>query len=120
MPPLPAIDCPPHVENLVWVYILQTSDGTFYLGQSCDVRERLRNHQLGLGSTHTADHREPRLVYAEGPVSLNDAVAREQQLKRWSRAKKDALIRGDFERLRALSRSREPSKLAHDRRGRMH
>jgi putative endonuclease len=67
--------------------------------------ERLRKHRYGLGSKFTSDHASPRLVYCEGPMSLDAAVRREAQLKRWSRAKKEALIAGDQARLRALARS---------------
>ena len=106
-----SIDSPPCVASLVWVYILETTDGSLYIGQSRDVRERLRKHRFGLGSKHTADHAGPRLVYVEGPLSLSDGVDRERQLKRWSRAKKEALIKGELARLRALSQSRESDKL---------
>jgi predicted GIY-YIG superfamily endonuclease len=93
--------------NRAWVYILQTSDRSLYIGQTNNLPERLRKHRLGLGSKHTHDHAQPRLVYWEGPISPTEAVHREAQLKRWSRAKKEALIRGDGPALRELSRSRE-------------
>jgi predicted GIY-YIG superfamily endonuclease len=89
------------------VYILQSADGTYYVGQSRDLRERVRKHRLGLGSKHTHDHVAPQLVYAEPLGDLTAAVQREAQLKRWSRAKKEALIRSDFDHLRKLSQSRE-------------
>jgi putative endonuclease len=103
----PSIECPVRTVHLVWVYILQTADGAFYVGQSRDVHERLRKHRLGLGSKHTADHREPRLVYVEGPLPLSAGIARERQLKRWSRAKKIALITGNQAALHRSSESRE-------------
>ena len=93
------------VVGRAWIYILQTASGAFYVGQSHDVVERLRKHRLGLGSKHTADHKCPILVYYEGPFELVDAVARERQLKGWSRPKKEALIRGDLASLHILSRS---------------
>jgi len=71
------------------------------------VAERLRKHGYGLGSKFTRDHAAPHLVFCEGPMSVEAAVTREAQLKRWSRAKKEALIRGDRLALRHLSRSRE-------------
>jgi putative endonuclease len=111
MPLFPSIDCPARVDNLVWVYLLQTADGSFYVGQSRDVRERFRKHGLSLGSKHTADHREPRFVYVEGPLPLNDGIARERQLKRWSRAKKIALITGDSTVLHRLRQSREARRI---------
>jgi predicted GIY-YIG superfamily endonuclease len=103
----PSIACPDRYPGLFWVYILQTADGTYYVGQTHDLRERLRKHRLGLGSKHTHDHGAPRLVYAEPLSDLTVAVQRERQLKGWTRAKKAALIHGDFDRLRQLSQSRD-------------
>lgn len=103
--------CPAPVPPLCWVYILQSADGALYIGQTNNLPERLRKHRLGLGSKHTHDHGRARLVYCEGPVPLIEAVQRERQLKRWSRAKKEALVVGDFTRLHALSQSRESAKL---------
>jgi putative endonuclease len=102
----PAIPCPVTVTGFAWVYILQSGDGSLYIGQTRDLRERLRKHRLGLGSKHTHDHGTPRLVFCEGPMALGDAVKREAQLKRWSRAKKDALIREEYSALKQLSQSR--------------
>ena len=52
---LSEVECPEPVEGLSFVYLLQTEDGTFYTGQSHNVRERLRKHRLGLASKHTHD-----------------------------------------------------------------
>jgi putative endonuclease len=90
--------------------MLQSADGALYVGQTVNVPERLRKHRFGLGSKHTSDHPEVRLVFVEGPMELTKAVAREAQLKRWLRAKKEALIRGDMTALRRLSRSRGATK----------
>ena len=113
----PAIPSSAPVPGLAWVYILQSADGSLYIGQTYNLQERLRKHRLGLGSKHTHDHEAPRLVYCEGPLESSRAIAREAQLKRWSRAKKEALVRGDRSELRRLSQSRDgPS--APGRRGR--
>jgi predicted GIY-YIG superfamily endonuclease len=101
------IVCPEPRSGIYWVYILQSADGTYYVGQTRDLFERLRKHRLGLGSKHTHDHIAPRLVYAEPRNNLISAVQRERQLKGWSRAKKAALIHGDAVVLRRPSRSRE-------------
>ena len=101
----PPIVAPNPVPGLTWVYILQSADGTYYVGQTRDLRERLHKHQLGLGSKHTHDHTAPRLIYVEPQNGLTSAIRRERQLKRWSRAKKAALIQGDLDHLRMLSRS---------------
>ena len=106
MPDLfPTVPCPAPISGLFWVYILQTADGSLYIGQTNNLPERLCKHRLGLGSKHTHDHGCARLVYCEGLVPLVQAVQRERQLKRWSRSKKEALIRGDLPALKKLSRS---------------
>jgi putative endonuclease len=111
MPSMPdlhqSIACPDPCPGMYGVYILQSADGTYYIGQSNNLPERLRKHRLGLGSKHTHDHEKPRLVYCEAQDSLTAAVRREHQHKRWSRLKKEALIRGDQDLLVKLSRSRD-------------
>jgi len=103
----PTIPYPESVPGFNWVYILQSTDRSLYVGHTCNVAERLRKHRYGLGAKFTSEHSAPRLVYREGPMPLNAAVAREAQLKRWSRAKKEALIQGNLIALRELSRSRD-------------
>jgi putative endonuclease len=101
------ISCPEPIDGHAFVYILECDGGTLYVGQSRDIRERVRKHRFGLGSKHTHDHPDIRLVYVEGPLLPVEAVRRERQLKGWSRAKKLALISGDAVRLKRLSRSSE-------------
>jgi putative endonuclease len=107
----PTIATPQAVPSQAFVYILQSADGSLYIGQTVNVAERLRKHRYGLGSKFTSDHAAPRLIYCEGPMPTGAAVSREAQLKRWSRAKKEALVRGDASELHRLSRSRENSLL---------
>ena len=104
---LPSVACPPPQDGVFWIYLLQSADGALYIGQTRNVEERLRKHRLGVGSKHTHDHPGVRLVFVEQHTSLTAPFAREAQLKRWSRAKKLALIAGDASRLRDLSRNRE-------------
>ena len=56
--------------------------------------------------SYTHDKRPVYLVYTEEYQDVNDALNREKQIKKWSRAKKEALIAGDFERLITLAKSR--------------
>ncbi len=98
---------PRPVDGLSWVYILQSLDGGFYIGSARDVSRRTHQHQAGRGAKFTQDHGVSKLVYVEGPFDLKVAIQREFQLKRWSRAKKEALVRGDSPQLRQLSRSRD-------------
>ena len=87
-----------------FVYILRCSDGSYYVGQTEDVQQRVHDHNEGRGATWTATRRPVELVYQESFDELDSVVRREAQLKRWSRAKKEALISGDRKQLKALSR----------------
>lgn len=90
-----------------YTYILLCADDSLYVGHTHDLSLRVDAHDTGRGALHTAKHGVARLVYSEEHATEALAVARELQIKKWSRAKKMALINGDFERLRELSRSRD-------------
>jgi len=89
-----------------YCYILKCSDGSYYVGSASNLEDRLNRHNQGRGPTYTAKRRPVQLVYHERLESLDSAAKRERQLKRWSRAKKEALISGDLESLKKLSKSR--------------
>lgn len=85
-----------------FVYILRCADGSFYVGETHDVAQRVAEHNKGCASAHTAIRRPVQLVYVEQHVNRAAALTRERQLKRWSRAKKEALIVGDKAALKRL------------------
>src|SRR5205807_8327925 len=58
--------------------------------------QRISTHNSGKGAEWIKAHRGARLVYYESHATLGSARKREIQLKKWSRAKKEALIAGDF------------------------
>jgi predicted GIY-YIG superfamily endonuclease len=89
------------------IYFLRLRSGALYIGASEDLEQRLDDHDSGQACRTT--HLDPPASFLgiETYPTFSDARAREAQLKRWSRAKKEALIRGDAERLRTLSRSRD-------------
>jgi len=76
------------------VYLLLCSDGSVYVGQTDHLARRLRQHQAGRAAKHTRERLPVRLIHAEPYPDLTHARQREQQLKRWSRAKKLALADG--------------------------
>ena len=86
-----------------WVYIVRCSDGTLYIGHSCNVHSREKTHNEGHGALYTATRRPVRIVYSESHDRLDAAIARERQLKRWTTAKKEALIAGDLVTLKSRS-----------------
>ena len=102
---LPTREPPAPVSGNAFVYILACSDGAVYVGSAGDVARRLTEHCGPKGAKFTHDHPGARLVYVEGPLSIGLALQRERQLKRWSRAKKLALIRNQIELLKKLSHS---------------
>ena len=92
-----------------FVYILECSDGSYYTGHTHDLEARLVAHQDGEIKGYTFSRRPVRLVFVDGFSSREEALGREQQIKGWSRAKKEALIGGDWEGLVWLSRGRQPT-----------
>lgn len=104
---LKRVECPEPVEGLCWVYMLLMRNGMIYVGQTKNVSNRIRRHADGSGSRQVKQLKEFVLVYTEGPMEPTTAIKRERQLKRWSRAKKVALIQGDLEKLKVLSKSRD-------------
>ena len=77
-----------------YVYILRCADGTFYTGTAKDPHARVKLHNAGRGARYTSGRRSVSLVYTEACESLGDALRRERQIKRWPRAKKEALLGG--------------------------
>ncbi len=74
------------------VYILRCVDGTLYIGHTENLDHREKAHNDGAGAAYTASRRPVSVVYSESFASKQAAIARERQLKRWTRRKKEALI----------------------------
>ena len=90
-----------------FVYILRCSDGSYYVGSARgSLERRVAEHNAGAFGGYTATRRPVTLVYSQDFDRITDVVEAERKLKGWSRAKKEALISGDFEKLKELSRSR--------------
>ena len=89
-----------------FVYILECSDYSYYVGHTENVASRLKAHNYGKGALYTRLRRPLTLVYQEQVNSKQAAIKREQQIKRWSKAKKEALIGGDYQALKILSKCR--------------
>lgn len=91
---------------MFYMYILRCADGSYYVGHANDLEARLAAHQRGLVPGYTLTRRPVQLMWNEQFESRQDAFERERQVKGWSRAKKEALIAGDWERPKLLARSR--------------
>jgi predicted GIY-YIG superfamily endonuclease len=77
---------------MAWVYVLRCSDGTLYVGHTSDVVARVNTHNDGNGGRYTAQRRPVRLACSEQHGSTDTAIARECQLKRWTKGKKPLLF----------------------------
>jgi len=92
-----------------WLYILRCSDGSYYVGTTRDSLEsRIALHNAGTFQGYTASRRPVELIFAQWFDRITDAIENERKLKKWSRSKKEALIRGDFDSLQQLARRRSP------------
>ena len=84
-------------------YILRCSNGAYYTGHTDDLEARLGAHETGAFGGYTARHRPVTLVWSQDFSDRDSAFAAERQIKGWSRAKKEALIRGDWDGVHLLS-----------------
>ena len=76
-----------------FVYIVRCRDGSLYTGYARDPHQRERVHNSGRGARYTSGRLPVTLAYSEPFDSKSEALRRECEVKRWSRTKKEALIR---------------------------
>jgi putative endonuclease len=91
-----------------FAYMLRCSDGSYYVGCATgdDLSKRIAEHELGESAGYTSTRRPVYLVWSQHFERVTDANAAERKLKGWSRAKKEALIAGNWESISFLSRRR--------------
>ncbi len=90
-----------------WLYILRCADGSYYVGTSrVSLEQKVAEHNAGHYGGYTAKRRPVTLLFSEWFDRVTDAIAAERQVKGWSRAKKEALMRRDFAGLSALAKRR--------------
>jgi putative endonuclease len=98
-----------------YVYIVECRDGSLYVGTTRSSLEmRIAQHNAGTFPGYTASRRPVELVFSQWFDRITDAIENERRVKGWSRAKKQALIRGDFTSLQQLSKRRSTHKAAID------
>ena len=86
------------------VYLLRCSDGSYYCGQTDNIEARMQQHCAAVDG-YTSTRKPVELVWQGEFETREGAIAFEQQIKGWSRAKKEALVRGDWERIKELAKS---------------
>ena len=90
-----------------WLYILRLRSGALYPGATKNLEDRYKDHCSGEACRTTKPDPPVGLVYSETFESFPEARQREAQIKRWSRAKKEALVSGDHAKLKKLAKSRK-------------
>ncbi len=93
---------------LAFVYMLRCDDGSYYVGSTRgeSVERRVLEHKSGLIKGYTSRRLPVELVWSQEFSRITDAIGAERQLKGWGRAKKEALIRGDWNHIYELARRR--------------
>ncbi|WP_340118854.1 GIY-YIG nuclease family protein [Pelagibius sp. 7325] len=84
--------------------MLRCADGSFYVGSTRkSLEERIAEHNAGIPRSYTSSRRPVTLMWSQEFDNFTDAIAVERQIKGWNRAKKEALIKGDFALIRRLA-----------------
>src|SRR5437660_3489779 len=92
-----------------FVYMVRCHDRSYYVGSTrASLEQRISQHNAGTFDGYTARRRPVALVWSQDFERITDAIAAEQQLKGWSRAKKEALIRGDWDLISVLASRASP------------
>ena len=86
-----------------FLYVLRCNGGKYYVGSTEDLERRMKEHAAGRGCAFTKAHLPFELVYTEENPSYESAYERERQVHKWSRAKKERLIKGELPYMRHLS-----------------
>ena len=88
-----------------FVCIVKCSDESCYTGVTSNLEQRINEHNYGIFKGYTSKRLPVTLVFSNRFSDVREAIRAEKQIKGWSRAKKEALIEGDFEKLVKLSKS---------------
>ena len=82
-----------------WCYILRCADGKYYTGRTDDLERRIAQHQSGEVAGFTSERLPVTLIWCESFAARADALEQELRVKKWSRAKKEALAASDWDRV---------------------
>ena len=93
--------------KISYVYILKCSDNTYYTGITSNLEQRITEHKLGKHiESYTYKRRPIELMFYAEFTDISIAIQTEKQIKKWSKAKKEALINDEFEKLPNLAKKK--------------
>ncbi|MEG3178330.1 GIY-YIG nuclease family protein [Sphingomonas sp. RB3P16] len=90
-----------------WAYMLHCNGGRLYVGHTDNLEARIAQHQSGSIPGFTRDYAPVTLVWCQDFPSRIEALEAERRIKGWGRAKKLALIRGDWPMISALAKKKD-------------
>jgi len=76
-----------------FMYIIECSDGSYYTGIANNLEYRINKHNSGVGAKYTRGRLPVKLLYYEEYNNIEDALKREKEIQRWTRKKKEELIK---------------------------
>ena len=90
--------------------MLRCADGSYYVGSARrGLDQRIGEHNAGTYGGYTSTRRPVTLVSAQHFLLITDAIDVERQIKGWSRAKKEALIHGNYDAIKLLAKRKTTS-----------
>ena len=92
---------------MAWVYILKCSDGSYYTGSAIDLEKRVAEHMAGIIDGYTSKRLPVQLVFCSEMPTMFEAFLRERQIKGWTRRKKEALMKEEWDKLIEYSKARK-------------
>jgi len=100
---------------MYYVYIIKCVDDSFYVGMTDNLDRRFIEHRDGLVKGYTSSRRPVELMWSSAFVTHDEAFTQERRIKTWSRAKKEALIKNDWDEIHEVvkreRKTREAKKL---------
>ncbi|BCM23746.1 GIY-YIG nuclease family protein [Methyloradius palustris] len=91
------------------VYILRCADHSYYTGHTDNLEQRIAQHNQGYFPTcYTYKRRPVELVFIQNFATREEALDSEQQIKGWSRKKKEAMMHGDWAEVSRLAKCTTP------------
>jgi len=102
-------------EYMYYVYILKCADDSYYAGMTDDLNRRFIEHRDGLVKGYTSSRRPVELMWSSTFATHNEAFTQERRIKTWSRAKKEALIKNDWDKMHEIVKRERKTREARKR-----
>ena len=92
--------------NKFYLYILKCADDSYYIGHTDDLEKRVAQHHDATYECYTSTRLPVALVYSEAFATRYEALVAEHKIKKWTRLKKEALIRSDWQQVSELAKKK--------------